>query len=314
MNDFIEDTTRFSKVLKVFLKSGYCKKFEKAVLQYLEIPGNNEEHACLCLIEYYISIGKYAQAEMYVERYDCIAEENAAFDEAGTWIFVWSLFCKARIAYEKGDVEKTKYYTMECLNHPEVDVDEVMLSECFDGDDTWTEYKKMVPEKARWYEQQRKMYEDEEDDEEEFLDLNNVLQISDSAEFEQEYYDYLCIKCDYDEALDLLTEKEANVYYVESLIMEVHSGGFDSYFTGGHLVPSAEQLLSAFKALKAYNFLDIVKRAIAIFPDSVIPDSAETREKYVRINRRKLSKLDEEVYDFPDTLDVLVKEYVIEQA
>ena len=65
---------------------------------------------------------------------------------------------------------------------------------------------------------------------------------------------------------------------VEELEMEINNGGFDQYFfnsAGDRVYPTVEAL----EAIGAKHTANIVRRAIAKFPQGVVPENREARQE-----------------------------------
>lgn len=110
-----------------------------------------------------------------------------------------------------------------------------------------------------------------------------------------------------------LTKYELNVYLIEMFIMEVHSGGFQSFFEESY-GDYTNETLTALIDVKSIKFKDLFEKAISEFPDSNVPKDMFER----RLIKEKISvkaqevwdKLDLECYKYEENIDELVINYI----
>ena len=79
-----------------------------------------------------------------------------------------------------------------------------------------------------------------------------------------------------DPELKTFTQPQRYVLVVEDFEAEINNGGFDQYFVnsaGDH----AHLCLSALEAIGASDALDLLKQAVAVFPDGKAPSDREER-------------------------------------
>ncbi len=122
------------------------------------------------------------------------------------------------------------------------------------------------------------------------LPLEEIMQMEDANDFVVAYMDYLNDKCDYGENLDMLTEKEKTVFYVDTMNSEVHSKGFKEYLKSDDF-PGFEVLENALQAIGASATHEIVK-------------DVEKKPKWMSFN-----KIDDRFYDYPDNIEQLIMNY-----
>lgn len=111
-----------------------------------------------------------------------------------------------------------------------------------------------------------------------------------------------------------LTPAEQVALCVDDLEREINNGGFDQFFwnsSGDH----AHETVRALEAIGALQAAQIVREAIACFPDATVPADRERRTGVVM---RKLPQpvretwfaLDGRFYGYPDDLAGLMRRYV----
>ena len=122
-------------------------------------------------------------------------------------------------------------------------------------------------------------------------DLEDILQMEDANDFIISYMDYLNDKCGYGEKVEVLTDRERIVYYVDTMNSEVHSKGFKEYLQSDDF-PGFEVLEHALQTIGAnavYDILQDVKR---------------------KPKRSTFDKLDDRFYEYPDDLEQLIMDYI----
>ncbi len=169
---------------------------------------------------------------------------------------------------------------------------ENIICEQYDGDDE--AFNKKIIELQEQYVGtivEKYLQEAEEDLDEEPLTLEEIMQIEDANDFTIAYMDYLNDKCEYGEGMDVLTEQEKTVYYVDTMNSEVHSKGFKEYLQSNDF-PGFEVLENALQMIGASAVHEIVK-------------DAEKKPKWMSFN-----KIDDRFYEYPDNIQQLIMDYV----
>lgn len=114
-----------------------------------------------------------------------------------------------------------------------------------------------------------------------------------------------------------LAKPERYFSCIWDLDSEVHSGGFEHYFSSwsGESAWDAENALIAIGAPKA---ADIVRRACAVFPNGEPPRDRDARQALLAAlnesDRALLSELDAEFFKRPDDIDMLLHMYIRKHA
>lgn len=172
---------------------------------------------------------------------------------------------------------------------------ENIICEQYDGDDE--AFNKKIIELQEQYVGtivEKYLQEAEEDLDEEPLPIEEIMQIEDANDFTIAYMDYLNDKCEYGENMEVLTEKEKTVYYVDTMNSEVHSKGMKEYLRSDDF-PGFEKLEDALQAIGANAVYEILS-------------DAKKKPKWVSFN-----KIDNRFYEYPDNLEQLIMDYVKEE-
>jgi hypothetical protein len=140
--------------------------------------------------------------------------------------------------------------------------------------------------------------------------IKDILDLEDDTQFCIALSDFVFSK---DIDFTDLTQSEQIVYCVDDLEREINNGGFEQFFlnsAGDHIY----QTLQALENIGAVRTLQLVQRAIKIFPDSGPSPIRDIRVKQLReINddvKNYLNELDEEFMKYPDNLAMLIRCFV----
>ena len=115
---------------------------------------------------------------------------------------------------------------------------------------------------------------------------------------------------------DSLSELETTILSVWLLEADVNNGGFNQYFwnSSGDF---ANQVVSSLHRIGAAETADIVKAALANFPNSAPPTNRDERQNILEALEEsgtlKLDSLDTEFYEYPCDLTELMYQYLSEQ-
>jgi len=115
------------------------------------------------------------------------------------------------------------------------------------------------------------------------------------------------------------TIPELNIFYIDSLDRDVNQNGFDGYFfnSAGDF---AHETLDALKAIGSKIYYEILKNAINVFPNSIVPkDRNERQELLFEITKRNddledylelWEDCDRKYWDYEEDLHSLIIEYI----
>jgi len=98
-----------------------------------------------------------------------------------------------------------------------------------------------------------------------------------------------------EETVDLLSEREQTIVFIQLLIDEVENGGFDQWLyasTGDR----ADETLEALKRIGADKTHDLAARAISLFPGGSLPRDHEARIKLMLEVHEKHAEIADELY------------------
>lgn len=167
--------------------------------------------------------------------------------------------------------------------------------------------KKQVSKKAvkKSIEDFKKIYE---------ANISSIWKISDKNSFLIAMHGWLCRKCNYGDNIERLSNEEKVFFVINSLEGEVNNGGFVQflYNSSGNF---ANDVVPSLIAIGATDTAEICKSALAALGER-IPRKTEEREDLLDDImtddiEEKLSKCDEEFYEYPDTLEELNYKFII---
>jgi hypothetical protein len=111
-----------------------------------------------------------------------------------------------------------------------------------------------------------------------------------------------------------LTEPERVLFIVWAAVGQIENGGFDQFFynSSGNF---ALETVSALESVGAINKGAVVKRALALFPDSLPPRDRDARIKLLDTiagteDEDPFDSLNEEFYAIPENTDLLLAAYL----
>jgi len=124
--------------------------------------------------------------------------------------------------------------------------------------------------------------------EEETMSIDEILKIEDGGEMMSELSYSIGEKCEFGESIDVLNEAEKKVFYIDEVVSEVGSDGFEGYlyYYGDHF----EETLKCADELKLKKLSTLMNKVKSVFPDNKIPEDIESIQ----------DMLDEEEYDFDE--------------
>ncbi len=110
-----------------------------------------------------------------------------------------------------------------------------------------------------------------------------------------------------------LTQKETYIACVFIFDQELNNGGFDQFFWNSS-GDRTQITLDGLRAIGADKTADLLKSAMAIFPDGIIPEDRNKRQEIMDSIEDKTSdsweQLDNKFYDYEDDLTELIIEYI----
>jgi hypothetical protein len=129
-----------------------------------------------------------------------------------------------------------------------------------------------------------------------------------------EIFDYIVSLYKEDELVEKLSEPQRNFYFNQCWEIEVNNGGISQYFfnkSGRY----AHQTVETLKLIGASNSAKILQKAIDKFPRKTVPQDDEKRqeilEKLEDKNDEIWEKLEDKFYEYPDDLNQLNIDYII---
>ncbi|MBO5995408.1 MAG: DMP19 family protein [Firmicutes bacterium] len=144
------------------------------------------------------------------------------------------------------------------------------------------------------------------------MNIKEIMQITDPADFGSEITEYLDDKTDYGDDLGVLNEYEATVFFMEELQMEVMNGGFDQYFfnSSGN---NWRKAIVACKEIGADKIADLLVKATEII-GCELPEDEDTRQDNMNELTKEgyedeLDELDDIFYEDEEYIDELVYAY-----
>ncbi len=114
---------------------------------------------------------------------------------------------------------------------------------------------------------------------------------------------------------DNLSRFEKNIVFIEELEQEVNNGGFNQFFfnTAGDYT---FEILKALDEIGSTKFLDILEKAIDVFPDRNIPKEMELRREILEQIEDTAdpiwNELDMEFYKYEEDIHKLMVDYIKE--
>ena len=125
-----------------------------------------------------------------------------------------------------------------------------------------------------------------------------------------EHFESICLKCEYGDAIEQLSEQERTFYMTQILQQEVNNGGFAQFFynSAGDF---SNEIVEAFEKIGAAKTAAICKRALSVFPGPV-PTDRSMREKWLDdLDCDEIwETCDDAFYDCEEDLAVLTYEYM----
>jgi len=145
------------------------------------------------------------------------------------------------------------------------------------------------------------------------LDLGALLASSDVNGSIIELDNYICKLASWGDTVENLTKPQRYFYFNQDIEREVNNGGFAQFFFNSSGKHAHETVLSL-QAIGALKTADLLKQAIAQFPEASVPKDREERTGMFRIIMEKANpvwnQLDKEFYTYEDNLNELNLAYV----
>lgn len=145
------------------------------------------------------------------------------------------------------------------------------------------------------------------------MTIDDLLAIEDSTAFAIALCSLVFPRYDRD-GFAALSAAEQVAYCIDSLEREVNNGGFAQFFENSSGDTTLETI-AALEAIDAPALAELLRRAVAIFPDQVVPTDRETRlaliDGFPPSARSTWHALDGEFYDMAVDLPSLLRPYVL---
>jgi len=143
--------------------------------------------------------------------------------------------------------------------------------------------------------------------------IEEILKIEDPIQAIIELDSKLNEISDYGDNLDVLSDAEKVVLFVENLEREVNNGGFHQFFwnsSGDY----ANETLNALKLIGANKTAEIVSRVYAEWPDSKIPSDRTSRQNILDKIEEKAEETwnncDTQFFEYEEDISSLLLTYV----
>ncbi len=117
-------------------------------------------------------------------------------------------------------------------------------------------------------------------------------------------FDKICNKCEDGDDMNQLNEYERAFYINQILEMEVNNGGFFQFFynSSGNF---ANEIINTVSKIKAFEFVEICKKALEFFDGEVPTDIEERRDFLDELDNEEIfDHLDSAFYAFEDNNDL----------
>jgi len=124
---------------------------------------------------------------------------------------------------------------------------------------------------------------------------------------------YICKICKWGDDLDKLTEEQKLFFFNQNLEREVNNGGFNQFFnnSSGNF---SHETISSLISIKAFKTVEILKEAIAQFPNNQVPKDFDDRIEIITQIEEKANpiweQLDQEFFKYTDNLNHLNMEFI----
>ena len=125
-----------------------------------------------------------------------------------------------------------------------------------------------------------------------------------------ERFEAVCLKCEYGDAVEKLSEEERTFYITQILEQEVNNGGFAQFFynSSGDF---SNEIVGAFEKIGATKTASICKRALSVFSGQVPTDRGKREERLDALDCDEiLENCDDAFYDCEEDLAALAYEYI----
>ena len=145
------------------------------------------------------------------------------------------------------------------------------------------------------------------------IDIEKLLVSEDINGSIIELDNFLGELCSYGNDLDKLTEQQKNFYFNQNLEREINNGGFNQFFfnSAGDF---AHETVNSLAVVGANKTAEILKKAIAQFPDHKVPSDRNNRQEILSQIEEDAKdiweELDQKFFIYEDNLNDLNLEYV----
>jgi len=145
------------------------------------------------------------------------------------------------------------------------------------------------------------------------IDIEKILKIEDQTTAIIELDTKLNEISNYGEKIELLTESQRTVLFVENLEREINNGGFNQFFfnSSGNFT---HETIAALKTIKAFKTAAIVSKSISIWPNQNVPKDRVKRQDILQQVEEQANPVwdecSEEFYKYHDNLVMLLVEFI----
>jgi hypothetical protein len=145
------------------------------------------------------------------------------------------------------------------------------------------------------------------------LNIDSLLNSPDTNKSIIEIDNYISKLCSYGERIEKLNEHQRVFFHNQELEREINNGGFNQYFfnSSGNF---AKETITSLNEIGAYTTANILKEAIAQFPDGEVPKDQSKRRTILEQIEEKANpvweQLDQRFYKYDDDLNALNFDYL----
>jgi hypothetical protein len=146
-----------------------------------------------------------------------------------------------------------------------------------------------------------------------FETLDQLLAANQDEETIVKLFDFLSDISEYGEKIEVLNPHQRVVYYIEILETEINNGGFNQYFFNSY-GNFAHETIAALSEIKAHKTSEILKLAVAAFPNKTAPKDREERQNIMDDIEDAANliweELDQKFYLYDDDINGLLINYI----
>ena len=151
----------------------------------------------------------------------------------------------------------------------------------------------------------------------ETMAIEDIWKIEEQENFVYQMWLYILDNCDEFGDLHNLNAEQRVFYVVQDLQNEVNNGGFAQYFYNDS-GDFANEAVSAFESIGAYELANVCKKAIGIYGDKVPTDRDERENVLISDDEKEeerieeiLKECDDTFFEYEDNLVELIYQFII---